>query len=43
MPVHISERRLREFGAAENFVIGKINNIYSGEMQISLRWGPMNN
>lgn len=40
---HISERRLREFGAAENFVIGKINNIYSGEMQISLRWGAMNN
>ena len=32
-----------EFGAAENFVIGKINNIYSAEMQISLRWGPMNN
>lgn len=32
-----------EFGAAANFVIGKINNIYSAEMQISLRWGPMNN
>lgn len=32
-----------EFGAAENFVIGKINNIYSVEMQISLRRGPMNN
>lgn len=32
-----------EFGAAENFVIGKINNIYSAEMQISLRRGPMNN
>lgn len=32
-----------EFGTAENFVIGKINNIYSVEMQISLRRGPMNN
>lgn len=32
-----------EFGAAENLVIGKINNIYSAEMQISLRWGSMNN
>lgn len=41
--LHTFRRSFEEFGAAENFVIGKINNIYSVEMQISLRWGPMNN
>lgn len=40
---HTFGTSFEEFGAAENFVIGKINNIYSVEMQISLRWGPMNN
>lgn len=41
--LHTFGRSFEEFGAAENFVIGKINNIYSVEMQISLRWSPMNN
>lgn len=40
---HTFGTSFEEFGAAENFVIGKINNIYSVEMQISLRRGPMNN
>lgn len=40
---HTFGTSFEEFGAAENFVIGKINNIYSVEMQISLRLGPMNN
>ncbi len=40
---HAFGTSFEEFGAAENFVIGKINNIYSVEMQISLRRGPMNN
>lgn len=40
---HTFGTSFEEFGAAENFVIGKINNIYSVEMQICLRWGPMNN
>lgn len=40
---HTFGTSIEEFGAAENLVIGKINNIYSGEMQICLRWGSMNN
>lgn len=41
--LHTFGTSFEEFGAAENFVIGKINNIYSVEMQISLHQGPMNN
>jgi hypothetical protein len=40
---HISEPSSEEFGVAENLVIGKINNIYSAEMQISFHRGSMNN
>lgn len=40
---HTFGTSFKEFGAAENFVIGKINNIYSVEMQISLCRASMNN